>query len=283
MKVLLLHPEDRLERYADLQDWGLVVDLARAPVSTYGSWSRLAGCRVISLFDTANWENDLHRTREILQLGMGAMVDARGIDWWDVLSILIVPDLLRILQVGRVASQLPVGCELFTTRSHVLAEALRTAVRGSLVNLESRGSIGVRRLRHYRDVARSLDRSQMVQVMQDKFDPHHRLRSRISGQRMRPTEPVVLLPSAYVNVSRTAVAYAKVLPEQAFLLVTARDTARLHDLPANVRMISLDPYFRPNDPGEVEELQARWQELKSKLIVSAKEFELANSAGLLQA
>ena len=86
-------------------------------------------------------------------------------------------------------------------------------------------------------------RAQISQVVQDKFDREHRMRRRLAPGRRAPGNAVVLLPSAYVNVSRTAVSYAALLPGESFLLVYARNSARLKSVPSNVSTTSLDPYF----------------------------------------
>src|SRR5580704_16067986 len=104
MKVLLLHPEDQLSRRAASGQWDLVVDCGRAPVSTYSEWGRRAGCRVISLYDYALEVDDLYRTRELLQYGMGRVVDRLGIDWWDVLSLHLASQLQQFMLVHRLAS-----------------------------------------------------------------------------------------------------------------------------------------------------------------------------------
>ncbi len=111
MKILLLYPEDKFPLTGG-GAWDLVIDLARAPHSTYEQWSRETNCPVISLYDFAEEIEDLHHTRELLQFGMGQMVDEWGIDWWDVMSLMIVPELQQLMLLSRLAKQLPPGCEL---------------------------------------------------------------------------------------------------------------------------------------------------------------------------
>jgi hypothetical protein len=111
MRVLLLHPEDELPAERAGKKWDLIVDLGRAPVATYERWRSQTGCRVISLYDFAKDVEDLHRIRDLLQLGMGQWTDGLGIDWWDVLSLMIEPDLRQLMLVGRLARELPAGCE----------------------------------------------------------------------------------------------------------------------------------------------------------------------------
>ena len=115
MKILLLHPEDRFPLTGG-GGWDLVIDFARAPLSTYEQWAREANCPVIGLYDFAEEIEDLHRTRELLQFGMGQIVDSEGIDWWDVMSLMIVPELQQLMLLSRLAKKLPPSCELHTRR-----------------------------------------------------------------------------------------------------------------------------------------------------------------------
>ncbi len=282
MKVLLLHPEDKFPPSGPASRWDLVVDFGRAPVSTYESWSREAGCRVISLYEFAEEIKDLHRTRNLLQPGMGQIVDRCGIDWWDVLSLEIEPDLQQMMLIHRLAKELNRDCELYSSRPGPLATALQVLLGGELINLEDRFQRGLRGARHYLDVVPRLDAVQLAQVFQDKFDREHSVRRRLARRWHSSGQPLVLLPSAYVNVSRTAVAYAAVLPSQQFLLVCARNTAKLKDLPANVSMTSLDSYFIPADQQEIASLFQSWARLKIRLIASAEEFRAADAVGVLR-
>ena len=77
MKVLLLHPEDQFSR-RDAGKWDLVVDFGRAPVSTYDKWKRLAGCRVISLYDFALEVEDLYHARETFTTRDGPLGGSDG-------------------------------------------------------------------------------------------------------------------------------------------------------------------------------------------------------------
>ena len=135
MKVLLLHSEDGLP-LAFEHTWDLIVDLGRAPVSTYEQWSREAGCRVISLYDFAEEIEDLRGVKSLLQFGMGQVVDQFGIDWWDVSSLLIVDDLLRFILVGRLAKEIRMECDLYVSRPSPFSETLRRRTRGTLCILE---------------------------------------------------------------------------------------------------------------------------------------------------
>jgi len=278
-KLLLLHPDDGIP--SEKEPWGLVVDLGRAPASTYAEWSRVIGCQVMSLFDLSEGVADLHRTRELLELGMGRVVDQFGIDWWDVLVQSIVPQIQQLILLRRLAATVEPGAEIFCTRPHFLATGLQKLSRGRLVTLQTGPQQLLAGIRHYLDAFRSLDFAQLTQVLQDKFDPEHSLRSRFARRRKPEASPVVLLPSAYVNVSCTAVAYASMLPDIEFLLIYARNNGRLKTLPKNVRAASLDSYISRVDEAELKALAEDWHRLRIKLSRLSAEFDIAEASGLL--
>jgi hypothetical protein len=281
MKILLLHPEDNFPRSGRGDGWDLVIDFGRAPVSTYEQWSREVNCRVISLYDFAEEIEDLQRTREPLQFGMGQIVDGSGIDWWDVMSLMIVPELQQLILLTRLAKTLPPGCELHTTRPGPLAAALKVLNGGRLINLENGRSSTFRRAQRYLDVVSRLDTAQLFQVFQDKFDPQHRIRRQLIRRRAGSRKPVVLLPSAYVNVSRMAVSYARLLPDHDFLLVCARNSGSLKSLPAHVSMASLDPYFTSTNQRDLDSVLVGWDKLRKRLTNCTEEFKMADATGVL--
>jgi hypothetical protein len=282
MKVLLLHPEDQPSRRNALGRWDLVVDFGRAPISTYDEWSRQAGGRVISLYDFALEIEDLYYTRKLLQLGMGSLVDEWGIDWWDVLSLEVAAQLQQLMLVHRLANHLTPNSELYTTRPFALATALHKLCGGPLVSLGSGVGSALRNLRHYSEAFSRLNAAQVAQVLQDKFDPNHELRRRFAPRENSSGCPVVLLPSAYVSVSRMAVSYAALLPDTHFLLVCARGSGELKSLPSNVRMVSLDSFFAPADQSQATDLLELWGDLRERLIRSAGEFKSAQAVGVLE-
>lgn len=280
MKVFLLHPEDQLPARAG-KAWDLVVDLGRAPAATYERWSEQAGCRVISLYEFSGEFEDLQRVRELLQLGMGEWVDGLNIDWWDVLSLLIEPDLRQLMLICRLARDLKPGCELQASRSMGQAAALQSMIGADHITVEA-GFHPVRRwAQHYRGVFSQLDCAQISQTVQDKFDREHSVRRRLARRRPASTHRVVLLPTAYINVSRTAVSYAALLPREKFLLVHARNSARLKTLPSNISATSLDSYFVAADMGERATLTKAWQSLENRLVAEAEEYAAAKAIGVL--
>ena len=281
MKVLLVHPEDDLPNRKSLREWDLIVDLGRAPAATYTRWSSQAGCPVISIYDFAQEMDDLRLCREHLKSGLGFLVDRFGIDWWDVLALGFVADLQQLTLFERLSNYLDNRYQLHATRPFWLATAFQNRRRSKLKVVE--GSFGSvrRRLRHYRRVLGNLDAAQISQIAQDKFDRYHIVGRCLSRRRDLSNMPRILLPTAYVNVSRMAVRYAELLPDQEFLLVFARRSGKVHSLPSNVSAASLDSYFGRLS-GEDAPLFYQWGALHQKLIREENIFEAAEHAGILK-
>jgi hypothetical protein len=280
MKLLVLDGADDLSTLPS-QPWDMIVDCARAPAATYDSWARLSGAECLSFFDFAHGFDDLHASRELLRRGLKIVVDEDGVDWWDVLSLLIESDLRQVMLALRLSRQLPSTCQIYTSRANLLASALAKAFGTQLHVLASRRG----RVRHlisrYQSAFQKLEAHQLAQVIRDKFDPQHSVRRHFARRAIRCTAPVVLLPSAYINVSRTAAAHAASAPNTRFLLVCARESARLASLPPNVTQISLNPYFRGGNHSQYAYLQNLYDGLARNLAESTLEYQLASSAGLL--
>ena len=234
-KILLLHPEDTLPRLSPADGWDLIVDLGRAPLTTYESWSRRGGCEVFSLYQFAAEAGDLGRLRELLQLRMGWMVDRCGIDWWDLLCLFIADDVQQLTMVHRLSKELDADCELYSSRPDPRATALQRLLGAGLTNLERPFQSVIRRARHYHKALSHLDRDQLVQALEDKFDTSYSIRRRFARRGHKSEQPIILLPSAYINVSRTALSYAEMLPVHQFLLLLASNSAKPSSLPPNVR------------------------------------------------
>jgi hypothetical protein len=283
MNVLLLHSGDQIP-FSSKTHWELIVDLARAPIRTYEDWGRQNGCPVKSLFDFAEGMQDLHRIRELVQPGMGILLDDLGIDWWGVLSPSFVAQIQQLLLIQRLAKTIHRGCNLYATRSDWRARALQYFL-GCDLHVNTRASrasgkfpIGV--AKRYFDAATNLDGRQLQQVLWDKFDSCHSIRRRIASLR-KCSGSFVVLPSAYINVSRMAVSYSTLLPDEQFLLVCARGSAQLKHLPSNVAQISLDPYFAAVSRRAFEPLLPAVNALKKQLASSSGEFKAAISLGVL--
>jgi hypothetical protein len=113
-----------------------------------------------------------------------------------------------------------------------------------------------------------LSAAQVLQVALDKWDTDYRLRSRVVRRRQAATEGAVLLPSGYENVTRILDAYARVLPERRFLLVTTRKSGEMRGLAANVRSTRLSGFARSElsvaSRKEVRLLEDAWNRLQQR-------------------
>jgi len=281
MNVLLLHPEDAFPRWCPTQRWDLVVDLGRAPVGTYERWSRATGCPVISIYDHAEETADLYCLRELLQLGTGCVVDQFGIDWWDVFSLEMASRVQRAILVHRLSKELPANCDLYSSRVDPVATALQRLLGARLICFGGGVRSMQRRVRRYYEAISRVDKAEFLQLVEDKFDVDHSIRRRFAIRRGKTGKPAVLLPSAYVNVSHTALSYAALLPHQQFKLVVARRNGLLPTVPPNVLVVSLIPYFSATDKHEIASLLKSWDSLTARLVACAAEFKTAESEGVL--
>jgi hypothetical protein len=270
VRVLLIHPDDDFKNVHG-KTWDLIIDMGRAPVATYHRWRQLAGCEVRSLHDCAQEIEDLYLARRLLQPGFGEMVDRHGIDWWDILVPELLPNTLTLMLVERQARLLDPGCELCATRPSWIASALAARLG---VGLRTAGSSWWKRRLRYTDLLRRLDGKQLAQLFEDKFRTH-RFADVFSGD----PRPVILLPSAYVNGSRTAINLAERLPQHDFLLMYTRTSGKLSSLPANVRMNALRVDSTSADSSEMAGLLAGWEASKAKLTTQSEGFILADSLG----
>lgn len=281
MKVLLLHPEDAFAPWCATQHWDLVVDLGRAPTGTYEHWNRQTGCPVISIYEHAEETEDLYRLRDLLQLGMGRVVDQLGIDWWDVFSLEIAFGVQRAILVHRLSKDLPVNCDLHCSRPDPVASTLQRLLGARLTCLGGRlQSMHCRVRRYYQSFSR-LGKAELLQLLEDKLDVAHSIRRRFAVRRCKKEQPVVLLPSAYVNVSSIVLSYAALLAQQQFMLVVARRNGYPARVPTNVLVTPLTPYFGATDKHEIMSLFESWGKLRAWLVSCAAEFKTAESEGFL--
>jgi len=282
LKVLLLHPDDAPPSSAPSAGWDVIVDLGRAPNSTYDRWRGETECSLFSLYHFAQEVDDLRFLHRLLHIGTGRMVDHGGIDWWDVLSLELLPQLQQLMLAYRLSKELDASCELYASRPHPVASALQQLLGVRLTILQTRFHAVIQRARRYRDAYSHLDTAQLAQVLADKFDNDHSIRRRVTRPAYKSGGPIVLLPSAYINVSRVAVSYAEMLPDHQFLLVRARNNAEVPALPPNVRSTSLAPYFVPSDQQEVTCLLESWKKLRKHLAGCDEVYRLADATGLLE-
>jgi hypothetical protein len=285
MRVLLLHPEDSFSGPWKDEHWDWIVDLGRSPKSFYDERSVEFCCPVSSIYDFAVEIEDVQVWRDLFALGMGRVVDRMGVDWWDVVGLLLQPDMQDIRLAARLAEKLGKGCTLTASRPSLLASAVQLHLGAPLQMLQSGVDARVRnRVARYRTALRNLSFGQLRQVVHDKFDPHYRWRRNFAAAAEPSSQPVVLLPTAYLNVSKTALNYARLLPDQQFLLVVARESAAVAQVPANVRSVSLAAFAgeRSNRSNreELRELEDGWVRLE-RMLGERSEFSLAVQLGVV--
>ena len=285
MRVLLIHPEDSPRRGPwSQQRWDLVVDLGKSSPYSERAWSAQFGCPVLSADSFRRGVADAQLVRQMFAEGRGRLLDEEGIDWWDITSLLLAPEALNILAFTRVTSELKNAPDLWCTRPGWPANAV-AILRGSTLR-----SFGAGRLTsmatgigHYAGLMRRFSVAQIKEIFLDKYDSGYRWRARFAARPQRSSGQVVLLPSAYSNVSRMAADYARMLPRQNFLMVATRQSAKQFTPPENVRIEDLAAYARPGFPtSEIGSLTAQWAKLRADLCASA-EFRVLSQAGVLDA
>jgi len=275
MKILLVHPDDSAEvgTWAGTR-WDLAVDLGWSGRHDYARQTAQLGFRVSSIYDFLDHEQHRRRTRESLALGLDQLVDSESVDWWDVLSVYSYQQLDQLILLSALAEQIPEHAEIFATSPHFTLRALSLLLSREIKSFSVDHHTSDRRTgfratsRRYLKAAFALRPSQLIEIAFDKWDTDYGLRRRFAPTPAPSSAPVTLLPSAYVNVSRAQVAYARMLPHRRFLLVFTRRNGRPQQLPSNVELRSLASYAPrplPSTDKERTQLLARWQEVQNNL------------------
>jgi len=280
MKILLLHSEDDPENgpWSD-RAWDRIVDVGLGGLHTYERWSRRFRCPATTLSALHPGFDDFRRVRRLMDLGCARLVDEHGLDWWELLSMLLHVELEMLILLQHFVLTLGPEDEVYVSRpgphANLLQGLLGTRVR---VFPWRRGTRGLQR---YVRVLRRLSTSQIIDVCCDKYDLGYQFRGRLVRRPPPSTRPVVLLPTAYVNVSRTGIAYANTFPQEKFLLVATRRSGWLQGLPANMAPRRLSMYASLRDRSdENAEIASRWRSLRKELEGTA-EFEVLSRRGYL--
>jgi len=281
MKILIVHPSDSVDAGPWARDhWDWIVDLGWSGRFCYEQASRTGGCRVFSLHD--HMDPDDHRSglRSSLSAGLGKLVDEEGLDWWDLFVPLAYSRIDEILMVWSLRRKIPEGAEVVATRPHSCVRILSAALgRGIHCYAEEKTGGDASRLRRYSELTKNFRPAQLLEFALDKWDTDFRLRRFLHQKEKSSAEPAVLLPSAYVNVSRTQVAYAQRLPEHRFLQVVTRPNGRLDSYPQNVSLRSLAAYSpipnRKSTETEWIRLSREWQHVEEKTLDDTPELKLA--------
>ncbi|MFZ0799675.1 MAG: hypothetical protein WCA13_17460 [Terriglobales bacterium] len=285
MRVLLVHPEDSptAGEWSDSR-WDLVVDMGWAGASQYAVWSEKLGCPTYGLYSFSEWHKGVRRIREICHAGSDCLVDAEGIDWWDLLAPTRFQGIYEFLLLLKISGEIQSPAEVRITRPHSLADTLGKLLGVSVVPFIKQArpvSAGVRR---YTKALKTLTGAQVAGIALDKWDTDYRFRRLLHGRGRRSSlEQGVLLPSAYRNVSRVLAAYASLLPDRRFLLVTTRADGAIQDLPRHVDSVPLAAYVPlPRNRATEREIAAlieHWYALQRRLHQS-KDSVVSYVAGL---
>ena len=117
MKTLLVHPEDSpcSGPWAS-EKWDLIVDLGKSSAFTRSAWQERLNSPILQLDTLWRGIQDFDSIRQLLQAGRNQLLDEMGLDWWDLVSVLIYPELQDAVLLRRLAEQLDATTELYATR-----------------------------------------------------------------------------------------------------------------------------------------------------------------------
>jgi hypothetical protein len=287
MRILLVHPEDDPESgpWSSLA-WDRIVDIGLGGVSTYARWTKRFHCPVSPLGFLRDRQCDLRRVREVLGFGCGHLIDEQGLDWWEMTATQVHGEIERFLLMQQFVQSLGSADEIYISRPGIHASLLESLLgRRAHVYAVRRGA-GKGGLGHYARITKRLSASQMIDIFWDKYDAGYQIRGRFAWEtwgrtRQSANRPAVLLPTAYVNVSRTAMAYANTFPEENFLLVATRRSGWVQHPPPNVATAWLSSYASLRDRSrELAEMESGWRSLLRRL-KSVPEYGILNCLGRL--
>lgn len=283
MKTLLLHPDDSARRGPwTSKKWDLIVDLGKSTEETAAAWQRLYGCPVVRLQSFREGE-DPRAAGERLRSHFGRLIDSAGIDWWELTSLYVHAELETAMAMRRLLAGADLNGEFFCSRAEWPVSGF-AALHGTDLRPLSRVAQGkvTGRVRHYARALGRLKVSQALDIAWDKYDPGYRWRSRFRRREERRSTSVVLVPSAYTNVSRSASGYAALVPEQNFLLVATRRSALSFERVANLSISHLAEYAGSvQGDDEYAQLMGGWSAFREEL-VNVPELALLNRSGVLE-
>ncbi|HEX7893424.1 MAG TPA: hypothetical protein VF447_04475 [Terriglobales bacterium] len=263
MRFLLLHPEDNaLSSAWKAHAWDRVIDLGISGLAAYSEWEGSLGCK-IEPYPSLNGA-DFLQLRKMFRFGCGRLVDRGGLDWWDLLSLRWLDQFEQVVLLSRLLATLSEEDLIFVSSNGAHARLLQALAPGRVHAIDA----GQRsRPWHRLSKLSRLRFGQTLEIIGDKYDGSYRLRRFFANRRTKSSDrPVVLLPSAYGNASRTELAYAGLLPEVDFLLVTTRRSGDVAAVPDNVGCARLAAYAVPGpEETELRSLLRSWEELRMDL------------------
>lgn len=282
-RVLLLHPSDEpLSGPWAGKRWDRVVDLGWAGGHAYDRWSRALGCPVTSVYGNGRPVEDMRLFRERLKAGRGRLVDRQGFDWWELALQPLIDAARAVLMAQRLEASLPRSAALIATRSHPLSTALARLRRSDASCFKAPGGTLPALLRWGRYLRRRSPAGVLSDAL-DKWDAHYVLRRRFASGGGARGGPATLLPTSYINATRTSLAYARMLPERRFLLVYTRSNGRPAVNTPNVETCALAAHAQPQCAASAErrELEAAWRSLRDEALANTEDWGLAVGMGAL--
>jgi hypothetical protein len=284
MRILLLHPEDspRCGPWA-AQRWDLIVDLGRSSPSSAAAWQELLHAPVLRADSFRRGVEDLKQVKKLFSPGLGRLLDEEGIDWWELTSLMIMAETEAILVFLRMIPEIGLGgAEIWATRPGWPGSAVARLLKRPLQSFSQQPFARLSaRVQHYRRFFQRFSAQRIKEIFLDKYDSGYAWRSRFASRTTPLPEPSILLPSAYGNVSRMAAAYARLLPEQSFLLVATRQSGELSSMAPNVQLRHLAAYAGGAAPvPEGTAILELWTKLRTDLC-EIPEFALLLQTGVL--
>jgi len=284
MKVLLVHPDDSLGQGEwSRHQWDLVVDLAFAGAASYANWSRQLKTRAFSIHNLARDGESYRWVKTLFARGHAQLVDRDGLDWWEILAMESYQDLHALFLLEQLRSEFSRdNLELVATRPHKIARMAQQLFRTGVRYLAHGEASALQKVGRTLRNVRNLRPAQVAEIAFDKWDPAYQFRrlwTKNTGAGV--ADPIVLVPSAYSNVTRSALAYAAQLPDRKFLLVTTRRNAVPQQALSNVRSSSLGAYVPRQETilDEATVLQEQWQNLLRRMTSESDEMACAAKAG----
>ena len=268
MRTLVIHPEDSPRRgHWRRQRWDLLVDLGKSSEAAAADWEKDFGCPVLRLDSFRKTIDDLAEVGQLLRKGRGQFLDSEGLDWWELTALPHHTELECTILLQRLARELSGHHDLYATRQGWPINALAFILNQDLRTFGDGVAFRVaRQFDHYHQILRTIPIPQLVEISLDKYDAHYRWRRLFTTLPVAARVPVVLVPTAYTNVSRVAAAYASMLPDQNFLFVATRRSARQFEPTGNVRLANLACYVQQGDSRqELASLLGKWQLLLAEL------------------
>ena len=156
MKILLLHPEDSPRRGPwARQRWDQIVDLGKSSEATAVAWQTLTGAPVLRLESFRRSIEDPRAAGEILRARFGQLLDASGLDWWELTSLFVHAELETALALRRLAASADLSGDLFSTRPDWPVSGLVSLLGRSAESFAQAGRASVAgRLRRYKHASR---------------------------------------------------------------------------------------------------------------------------------